>query len=53
MSQLDIEIKRYEERLFSAVKNNLPEVIIQQYNQFLGQKLSEKKQAEKIKQYSH
>ncbi len=44
MNQLDIEIRRYEERLFSAVKNNLPEVVIQQYNRFLGQKLSEKKQ---------
>ncbi|MCW8929515.1 MAG: hypothetical protein OQL19_04675 [Gammaproteobacteria bacterium] len=44
MNQLDIKIKRYEERLFSAVKNNLPEAIIQQYNSFLGQKLSEKKQ---------
>ncbi len=43
MKQLDIDIKRYEERLFSAVKNNLPEVVIQQYNCFLGQKLSEKK----------
>ncbi len=42
MNQLDIDIRRYEERLFSAVKNNLPEVVIQQYNCFLGQKLSEK-----------
>ena len=43
MCQLDIDILRYEEKLLSAVQRNLPDSIIQQYNNFLGQKLSEKR----------
>jgi hypothetical protein len=53
MSQLDIEILRYEERLYSAVKNNLPEAIIQQYNNFLDQKLSKKRHVETLNNNIH
>ena len=42
MNQLDIEIARYEDKLLNAVLHNLPEAVIQQYNNFLTQKLSKK-----------
>ncbi|GEM_PF-5540840 len=45
MSQLDVEILRYEEKLLNAVKKNLPEAIIQQYNLFLSKKLLARKLA--------
>ncbi len=48
MNQLDIEISRYEDRLLDAVLNNLPETVIQQYNKFLAQKLSEQRRLAQI-----
>ena len=42
MSQLDIEISRYEDMLLRAVLIKLPEAVIQQYNRILDQKLSQK-----------
>ena len=42
MSQLDIEISRYEDMLLRAVLIKLPETVIQQYNRILDQKLSQK-----------
>jgi hypothetical protein len=48
MQQLDIEISRYEEKLLRAVARNLPDAIIQQYNNFLERKLSERKMLTKV-----
>jgi len=48
MSQLDIEISRYEDKLLNAVLNNLPEKVIQQYNKFLALKLSEQRKLAQI-----
>jgi len=42
MSQLDIEISRYEDMLLRAVLIKLPDAVIQQYNRILDQKLSQK-----------
>ncbi len=48
MQQLDIEISRYEEKLLRAVARNLPDAIIQQYNNFLARKLSERRTLAKM-----
>jgi len=42
MSQLDLEISRYEDMLLRAVLIKLPEAVIQQYNRILDQKMSQK-----------
>ncbi len=50
MSQLDIEISRYEDKLLNAVLNKLPESVIQQYNKFLDQKLSQQRKLAQVEQ---
>ena len=44
MTQIDIEISRYEANLSKAIEKKLPEGVIQQYRQYLNRKTKEKEQ---------
>ena len=44
MTQIDIELTRYEANLSRAVERKLPEAVIQQYHQYIIRKTEEKEQ---------
>lgn len=44
MTQIDLELSRYKANLSRAVERNLPEAVIQQYEQYISRKTLEKQQ---------
>ncbi len=46
MTQIDIEIERYKQKLSKAVERQLPKAVIQQYSKYISRKMEEKNQME-------